>query len=151
MAVLKTSVGRQRFSASRKGTSEQALGLAFKTSMQGVLANFATFFKAVESGFPEIMVESLEPTMEKSLQQVPRRTGDLASSAYLVPRVTAKGLSVEMGYGRAGQPDYAIYVHEMPYKHAAPTKSRFLLDPLEEDLPSIPQRLADATRKRFGT
>lgn len=148
---FKAVMGRQRFSASRRGTSEQALGLAFRGSMNQLLGNFAGFIRAVEDTMPDVLVESLKPTMAKSLQQVPRRTGDLADSAYLEKKVTARGAAVEMGYGRSGQPDYAIYVHEMPFKHAAPTKSRFLLDPLEEDLPEIPQRIAALTRGKFGT
>lgn len=153
VARINTSafMGRRVFRGSLRGTSEQALASAFRESLGGLLADLNAFFGEVKNITPDIIVEALEPTLGKSLEQVPRKTGALADSAYLEARKTARGAEVEMGYGRGGHPDYAVYVHEMPFKHEAPTKNKFLQDPLEEDYFSILNAVPRLIREACGT
>ena len=153
VAPIRTSafMGRQVFRGEFRGGSQQAMAEAFKASLSDLIGDLTTFFNAVSNITPAVCIEALEPTLGKSLEQVPRETGELADSAYLEVRETKKGALVEIGYGRGGNPNYAIFVHEMPYQHAAPTKNKFLQDPLEEDYFQIVNSIPRLIREAAGT
>lgn len=114
---------------------------ALENDLVGILDQF-------EDATPEIIVEALEPTFEKSKVYCPKDTGELVASGYL--EIVRKGQSpyVEMGYGKGGKPRYAPYVHEMlNLKHAAPTRAKWLQHAVQEDLGVIATRLATGYTK----
>lgn len=51
------------------------------------------------------------------------------------------GIYVDIFYGGTAAP-YAMYVHELNYKHLAPTQSKFLEQPFMERMPDLQQNLA---------
>lgn len=149
---LQLSVGRKQFRGSFAGGSEQALRQQFNASMQEVLENMQRVIDFTEGALPEIVVDVLKPTFEKSQLLCPVRSGALKDSGYLEARQLSSGRTeAEMGYGRGGDPDYAIYVHEMPIWHNPPTTDKFLQKPVDEDYPTFAPRLAEAVRRAVGS
>ena len=149
---LNISVGRKAVRPSvQYGASQAALRNQLQESLRGVIDNFRTFTAGLEAVMPEILLETLEPTFAKSQIRVPRLTGELADSGYLEARQGSRSAEVEIGYGRGGKPDYAIFVHEIPAHHEEPTSDKFLQGPIEEDLPDIPNILAAKIREAAGT
>jgi hypothetical protein len=148
---VKAGVGQQRFAKAEHGFPEHVKGVPLRQGLAGILANFQTFVNNVKDVTPGILEEIVRPTFEKSQMECPQLTGELVQSGYF--EVVRRGpvTTLQMGYGRNNTPDYAIYVHEMPYKHAAPTKAKFLQGPLEEDMPQYEAKLAAAIRRTFGT
>ncbi|MEB3012856.1 hypothetical protein VJI77_07640, partial [Parvimonas sp. D2] len=55
-----------------------------------------------------------------------------------------------IGFGRGGNPSYAVYVHEMPFAHKAPTRSKFLQAALDEDMGEIESKLAASVKYASG-
>ncbi len=86
--------------------------------------------------------------MAKSVPLVPVDLGGLKGSQFVsAPKVTAFGLTVQMGYGK----DYAVPVHE---RH--PTKKKFLRIPFDDEKPRAAKNIAAdlgrlfRERKGFG-
>lgn len=148
---FRTIMGRQNTRASDT-SSRASLERQFQSSMDDILRNLDEFVAEMDGVMPDILVEALEPTLGKSLELVPRDTGDLAASAYLEAEKFRGGARVVMGYGRGNNPDYAIFVHEMTeYKHEAPTQAKFLQQPLDEDYFSILNSIPRLVREFAGT
>ncbi len=105
-------------------------------------------FDQFEEVTPEIMLDVLKPTFEKSKVYCPKKTNELVESAYLEV-VQFRGKSkVEMGYAKGGKPNYAAYVHEIvQYKHEAPTQAKFLERAINEDIGSMIDKLAAEYRE----
>lgn len=121
-------------------------------------------FRAIEENFRqwtlhlfgqsgEVLKQALQPTLDKAIMYCPVKTGALRKSAYLEVRRAGllRGWQAEIGFGRGGVPNYAIYVHEVPYKHKDPTRWKFLQAALQEDSSAIQQRLAGGYRTVAGT
>lgn len=72
---------------------------------------------------------------ERSQYEVPVDTGALRSSGFITqPYVTGNQVAISIVYGQAAAP-YALWVHEnLEQRHAPPTKSKYLEDPLTESL-----------------
>lgn len=99
---------------------------------------------------PDILLEAWEPTFKKSQYYTPKDTHDLVKSGYLEVRSKGKKPTVEMGYGKGGKPDYAVYVHEiLSYHHEHPTSAKFLQRAVMEDLEGLWMRLQSAYRAFF--
>lgn len=97
---------------------------------------------------PEIAMDALEPTFEKSKVYCPKDTHELVNSGYL--EIVRRGPApyVEMGYAKGGKPRYAPYVHEITsYRHEAPTRSKWLQHAVQEDMGSFQSRLAEGYRR----
>lgn len=141
-----------RRNVSRTGTDSRAvLERQLADSMRDITDNLQQFIDHLNDVAPDILVEALEPTLGKSLDQVPRDTEELADSAYLEAEKYRGGARAVLGYGRNGTPDYAIFVHEMQeYAHADGTKAKFLQDPLDEDYFSIIQALPRLINQAAG-
>lgn len=109
---------------------------ALKDDLQYIMDQFADVT-------PDVVLEALQPTFEKSQVYVPKKTGDLKESGYLeVTSRSRSAPSVEMGYGRGGDPRYAVYVHELTtYHHEAPTRAKFLEAAINEDTYQIIDRI----------
>jgi hypothetical protein len=138
---LKASVGRIR---NRKGVQPFEAGYieSVKSSFKGILDNMQQFVDWVPQTTSEILYDALIPTFNKSQVYTPVDTGDLKRSGFLEQEATKNGARVVIGYGRAGNPNYAAFVHErVDIPHAAPTRSRFLAAALEEDQGDIQNRI----------
>lgn len=103
---------------------------------------------AFEDVSEDIMIEALEPTMERARYYTPKDTHALVESAYLEKNSFRGKPRVEIGFAKGGEPDYAAYVHEvLEFKHAAPTQAKFLERAVMEDLDGIYKRMGVAYRR----
>lgn len=95
-----------------------------------------------EGASNDLMYDALQPTFEKAKVYTPKDTMALVDSAYFVKTGTDKKPRVEMGFARGGKPYYAVYVHEiLSYKHAPPTRAKFLEVAVKEDYSEMYHRL----------
>jgi hypothetical protein len=144
--ALRLFVGRQNIRAS-EDSAAAALGQDLRASLNGAISNLTAFVNHVQGVTPEILVEALTPTFHKALEWCPvGETGRLKESGYLEVE-SFRGSSVAvMGFGRGGNPDYTVYVHEIPATHAAPTRSKWFQGALDEDyfkiIDTVPQLVA---------
>lgn len=146
---ISLGMGQKSYKASDVSSAAE-LGRALKPALDEMARDFRDYTRRVQNFIPQDLLEALRPTMELSLTYVPRDTGALAASAYLELAQFRNGVRVEMGYGRNGDPDYAIYVHEVPYKHESPTTYKFLQRAIDEDWHNIVQRITNGVRLRLG-
>jgi len=117
----------------------------------GIVKRFIDFLAQVKATAPRASLNGMKPTFEKSKVYCPHDTGALRDSAYLelrgqfdVGSGSASEASVEIGYGKHGNPPYALIVHEMvQYHHAPPTRAKFLQSAIEEDMDKILPYIAD--------
>lgn len=133
-----------------EGSSAQ-LELLTQAAFHQLAEDLEWYWEQVREGLPEDMIKALEPTLEKSKELCPKETGRLVDSAYL--EVTSNdhfNPGVEIGYAKNGDPDYALYVHELPATHEPPTRDKFLQIPIEEDYFDIPGRVAAIMKARLG-
>lgn len=109
--------------------------------MRKIESTLLDIFNQFEDITPEVMIEALEPTFQKTQERVPVKTGKLKRSGYLKATGTGKTPRVEMGYGYGGLPPYASIVHEIPYAHTPPTSWKYLQGPILEDKETIFRRI----------
>ena len=110
--------------------------------MRAVQEDLENILEQFEEVTPEIPLEALRPTFEKSQEYVPKKSGALHDSGYLEIVQFRGNPKVEMGYAKGGRPDYAVYVHEMTnIPHKSPTSAKFLERAINEDLHQIIDRL----------
>lgn len=146
---FKLNIGRSNIKISDTGSAAE-LGRELKDAFDELASHFRDYINDLENALPVDMANALEPTMELSLTYCPVAEGDLKASAYLAVEKYRGGARVEMGYGKGGHPDYAIYVHEMPYQHEAPTRDKFLEVAVDEDYFNIVQRITWNLKARMG-
>jgi hypothetical protein len=145
---VKLGLGLTRVSAPRWSSEPgyvQGMNAAIKVLEQELLDILEMF----EVETPQVTYEALKPVFARSQELVPRRTGRLAASGYLEITDRGKTPRVEMGYGRGGNPRYAVMVHEIPQKHPPPTQWKFLEQPIMEDLNGIYFRIGKGYASRF--
>lgn len=131
--------------------SEPGFVDAVNRQMKTIRDDLEYIFEQFEDATPEIMLEAMRPTFEKSQRYVPKDTMALHDSGYLEIAKRGKNSRVEIGYAKGGNPRYAPYVHEMlSHKHAAPTRAKFLSSAVDEDLYEIIDRLADGYKRFMG-
>lgn len=145
-------MGRKQIRSSMSNAGSQAaLKQQFDASMEDILINLKDFIDHVDGATPDILIEALEPTFGKAIERTPVKNGDLRASGYLEARKYRGGAEVEIGFGRGGHPDYAIYVHEIPRAHEDPTRDKFLQSALDEDYFSILSSIPRLVREAAGT
>lgn len=140
-----------RYVRNTQNASTQALTAQFRQQIGGILEALGEFIDDFDALVPEAIVDVLEPTLGKAIEYCPKLTGDLVDSAYLEVDSVKRKHVVAIGFGKGGKPDYAVYAHEMPHKHAEPTRSKFLQAALDEDYFQIIKALPGALRERAGT
>ncbi len=146
---IKISIGRQNIRTVEAGSAAE-LGRNLKSAFDDLAGNLGWFTNQLEGFLPQDLADALGPTLVLAKVYVPKDTGDLEASGYVAHQRFRGGARAEIGFGRHGQPDYAIYVHEMPFRHAAPTRDKFLQVAIDEDYYNILQRVTDSVRIRFG-
>lgn len=148
--TFKPHMGSRQARASYGGASN-ALTAAFRSSMAEVLNNYDRFVDHIEGATPHIIKAAVEPTLRKAEVYCPADTGALRASKYLEVETQRGRHIVAVGFGKNGKPDYAIFVHEMPYRHEAPTRSKFLQTALQEDQNLFEGRIAKGMKLAAGT
>lgn len=122
-----------------------------RAQMKAVQNNLDDFIQGMKDITPQILLDALTPTFAKSAVYCPKKTHRLVQSGYLEVSETADGIIAEMGYGRGGDPFYAVFVHERTdIPHVAPTRAKFLQSALEEDADAIPARIAQGYKEGAG-
>lgn len=123
-----------------------------RAQMENIINTYRNFVEHIEDMTPEILEEALLPTFEKSLAYCPRDTGRMADSGYLETQAHTGVVSVEMGYGRGGEPPYTVFQHEnLDFHHEPPTRAKWLQGALEEDADDVSFRIFEGYVKAAGT
>lgn len=120
--------------------------------MQQIAARINQIFAEAADACPEAMLEALRPTKELADMYCPTDTGDMLASGYLeITDADGDNPTVEIGYGRGGEPYYTPIVHEdMNAKHKPPTRAKWLEVAMVEDLDNMLKRIADAIGEDMG-
>lgn len=128
--------------------SDPAFFDAMQASSKAITDALLGILKGMEDVSEDIILEALEPTFEKAKMYCPKDTHALVNSAYL-EKVGFRGRPrVEIGFARGGFPHYAAVVHEaLEFKHASPTRAKFLEQAVMEDLDAIRDRIAAGYRE----
>lgn len=147
---LRVSVGSQNIT--RNTTRFDASYIkTIRRQMKTITDNYEKLVNELGDIGADIIEEALEPTFRLSQKYVPKDTGKLAQSGFLKQDRNSKFPRVVMGYGKGGDPNYTIMVHErMDVRHEAPTKAKFLLSALEEDNNAIERRIVRGYKKATG-
>lgn len=147
---FRARVGSQRITHNLR-PSEAGYARAIRQQMKALEDSISAVINELVDVTPDVLDEALRPTFEKSQKYVPVQTGALKASGYLNVDQAYGHIRVEIGYGKAGDPFYAPYVHErMDLHHQAPTKAKFLQSAIEEDAQAIPQRIRIGYKQRMG-
>lgn len=121
-----------------------------RAAMSAVINNYNRLIRHIERVTPEILLESLKPTFEKSQEYCPIDTGAMKESGYLEIVQQGDRPVVQMGYGFGGNPPYTATVHEnLEWKHKAPTRAKWLQVAIEEDEGEIRGRILTNLRSIF--
>lgn len=122
-----------------------------RASMAAVIANYQKLVDSLEGVTPDILLDALQPTFEKSQEYCPVDTGRLRDSGYLEITSFRGTPTVEIGYGLGGEPPYTVNVHEnLEWRHKYPTRAKWLEVALLEDDAAIQQRIVDAYQEMFS-
>lgn len=146
---VRIQVGHRNYNVAPQ-PSAAALGQELRAAFKSLEGDLKWFTDQLEAFLPEDMMAALQPAYDKSQIYVPVDTGALKESGYLVAEHERGRVNVEIGYGRNGDPEYAVIVHEMPTPHAAPTRDKFLQAAIDEHYNEILQILSDRMRVRIG-
>lgn len=148
--TFKARIGTQRIT-SNTIPSQASYTRAVRRSFMAVEKEIDRLCSVFADVTPEVIMDVLDPTFKKSLTYTPVLTGELLASAYLMTRIRQNKVEGEIGFGKGGNPHYAVYVHEMTdIMHKAPTRSKFLQAAISEDLGKFPSRLLKAYRAKVG-
>ena len=141
------TVGRQMGGNDTAASIEANL----RAGLKGILDNLYGLVRHLEAEGPEILVEALQPAFDKSQVYCPKKTGALADSGYLHAVGFRGGARAAIGYAAGGAPNYAIIVHELPYQHESPTRSKFLQAAVDEEYNSMLDSIPRLVRQAAGT
>ena len=143
---FKAYAGRRRVSANLDATSA-GFAKSMRASMQQIIDNYQDFVDSVEEVTPQVLMNSLEPTFQKSQNYCPVDSGKMKASGYLIDTTFRGHPRVELGYGKNGEPDYTARQHEdLEFRHKAPTRAKWLQSALEEDAQDVQQRIIDGMK-----
>lgn len=121
-----------------------------RNAMNQVVKRYKKLIDQLEIATPNILYAALEPTFEKSQDYCPQDTGRLVASGYLEIVEFRGKPTVQIGYGKGGDPEYAVTVHEnLEWRHKAPTRAKWLQVALAEDANDIERRIVSAYQGMF--
>jgi len=135
-----------------KYPSEQGFVRSINDQLKQLAQLYQSFITQMETATPEIMLDALQPTFQKTQERCPKKTGRLVQSGYL--EITSRGDNprVELGYAKGGNPPYAALVHEnVEVYHKPPTSAKFVQGPMLEDLAAILARLELGYQQWMGS
>jgi hypothetical protein len=144
-------VGRKAIRSGNMSSTMADNTRAVRAAMQGIIKNYQRYVNHLEGSSAEIIFEAMLPTFEKSKDYCPKDTGALVESGYLEITSFRGVATVEIGYGKGGNPDYAVTVHEnLEWRHKAPTRAKWLQVALAEDAADIQDRILSGYRIAGG-
>lgn len=147
---VKTSVGLQRLSAGRDATLK-AFTRDARKSMKEVAKNLENVISKIEDATPEAVEYGMKPIWDLSRKYVPVDTGRLQASGQFVVQERGGKIEAAISYGKGGEPEYAIYVHErLDQAHAAPTRAKFLQAAVNEKLHLVLPRVRQYLQNKVG-
>lgn len=118
--------------------ADKSAAIDMKNSMDGIIKNFKLLSEHVDNVTPEILMEAMEPAFALSQVYCPMDTGTMVASGYLQVIERYHKPTVEMGYGKGGNPSYTAQVHEnLEWRHKKPTQAKWLSRALEESYGQI--------------
>ncbi len=147
MARVSITVGRSRVG---RATSPRQAGYItdIRAQLKLIHDNLHKIVNGIKNATPDAMLFAMKPIAEEADRLVPRDTGRLAHSQFLVARKTASGASLAFGYARNNSPAYAQLVHEdLEMRHAAPTQAKFAEQAVKNFLHLVPRRIRDFMKK----
>jgi len=98
-----------------------------------------------------VLYNALEPAFELSKEYCPVDTGAMVDSGYLEISTFRGVPTVEIGYGRAGNPPYTVEVHEnLEWRHKDPTRAKWLQVALAESAGQIQDDIRRGYRDAGG-
>ena len=148
--TFKPRIGKQLIPRSDT-TTEANFVRSIRSQMSKIVNNYLGFVDHMEKVNADILYEALEPVFEQSQEEVPVLTGALKASGYLAKRSWRGKQIVEIGYGKGGNPPYAAMVHEnLEAYHYAPTKAKYLEDPIIQQADEIQRRIIEGVEKASG-
>lgn len=128
------------------------MGVRF-VGLQKAINGFTRLEENIQDAAGEGVDDGIELVYEQSQIEVPKDTGRLAKSARRVPRkqsgpVRSKGLRYGDGALNSNGESYAAAVHEiLKASHAAPTKAKFVEDPLWQNIKGTKKATGDAAQR----
>lgn len=141
MARLTLRMGQTRV-GSAMSPSQAGYVQSVNQSWRKIERQIVDIFQQFEDVSDDICMEALRPTFEKSQEYCPIASGRLRRSGYIEKTSLRGKPRVEIGYGRAGEPPYTVFVHErVDMRHKPPTRAKFLQAAVLEDLEAIFGRL----------
>ncbi len=149
---LGLQVGRQRVTVATL-PSEAGYVRSIRAQMDAIRQNMLKVIEAVQGATPEAIRFGLQPIFEESQRLVPVDTGRLKRSGYVQVRTESRSgrVRAEIGYGLAGKPRYAGFVHEMVHiRHAAPTQAKFLEAAVNSKLGDFGRRVVLHMQRQTG-
>jgi len=147
---IRFPVGTQRIT-SRTNQSEARATKDVRAQMAEVQRRFSNLVKAVPGVTEVAIFHALEPIYDQSQIFVPVDTGKLKESGFIRTSSRRDGAAGVVGYGAAGNPFYAVYVHErLDLKHDAPTQAKYLEEAVKEKFSEFESRLADSMKRSLG-
>lgn len=147
-SIAKITIGKSNLRV--VGTTADELGRNAQVAFSEITDNFKWYVDQLEGYLPQDLASALEPTKELAEYYCPKDTGALVESSYLAVEKYRGGCRVEFGFARGGIPDYAIYVHEMPFRHESPTCDKYMQRAIDEDHYNIIQRVTQNLKARAG-
>jgi hypothetical protein len=143
---VRSSIGFKSPSGSNGGFHRSYTASAIKSG-KAITDALLSIFDQLEDASTEIMLESLEPTLELADYYCPKDTGDLVNSHYLKEAGKGSEKRIEIGYALGGNPRYAGFVHEATWiPRRTPERSKFLQAAVMEDLNNIYNRIGSGYR-----
>lgn len=150
MARISFPIGYQRIPASTR-PSQASYTRAIRSQMEQIIKNAQAVIAAIEGDSIDALKYALEPIYDESQILVPVDTGRLKASGFIEARKTGRGVTGAVGYGKGGDPYYAVYVHEhLELRHEAPTQAKFLEEAVNRHIDEIPERYAEYIRNSTG-
>ncbi len=148
---------RARF---RVGTQRIAAGLtpwqsgytrAIRNQMKSVEESYTRLIEVLQADTPKAIKQMLRPVYNRSQELVPVDTGALKSSGYLEVVKRRGQYAGEVGYGRGGNPPYAVLVHEdLDVPHVPPTQAKFLEQAADEHINDMLDQAGHVYSKTLG-
>ncbi len=124
---------------------------AIRNRMAKIEKAITTELNRVEGLTPAAVEYALEPAYALSQAYVPEDTGALKESGFIQTERKAHGAVGVVGYGQAGKPIYAVFVHERTdQQHKPPERAKFLEEAVNKTRHKIVPRAAEFLKNNTG-
>jgi hypothetical protein len=150
--IARPNIGLKRVSGSTP-SAQAAVTRDIRTQFEDVKKNLNKVIEGIREITPSALVYGLLPIFDTSQVLVPVDEGDLKASGYLEVKDKAGGklVEAEIGYGRGGDPHYAVFVHEdLQAYHEPPTQAKFLEAAINKHFDDIQPRIIKAIQEGIG-